>query len=232
MRQIKHKLLLVEDDINLGDTLKIFLELKGFEVIIARDGDEGTKLFRKHADIDLVILDVMLPKKDGFSLAKEIKNLVPNMPVIFLTAKSFEEDILQGFQLGADDYITKPFSHQVLLARINAILQRTQKPTPVESNIQLGNLIFDYSLQQLEFKGQVIELTSKEAEILKMLYENVNEVVPRSQLLLEIWKSDDYNCSRSLDVYMSKLRKKLSVEPKVKLLSVHASGYKLVVINE
>ncbi|MCX7697524.1 MAG: response regulator transcription factor [Bacteroidales bacterium] len=223
------RILLVEDDMSLGNTLKMFLTIKGFEVFLAKDGSEGLELFKKNPKLNLVILDVMLPKKDGFEVAREMKRLIPDIPIVFLTAKWMEEDILEGFRAGADDYITKPFSNQVLLARINAILQRTKKTEEIQTSFQIGDILFDARLQTLTYGTQVIHLTSKEADILKILFQNVDQVVPRTKLLLEIWKNDEYYASRNLDVYITKLRKKLSVDSKIKLINIHGEGYKLIV---
>lgn len=223
------KILLVEDDVSLGNTLKMFLTIKGYDVVLAKDGEEGVELFKKNPEVDLVILDVMLPRRDGFDVAKEIKRLIPDMPLIFLTAKWMEEDILEGFKAGADDYITKPFSNQVLLARINAVLQRTKKPEESQNVFQIGDTRFDAMLQTLTYRDQTIDLTSKESDILKILFQNINQTVPRTKLLLEVWKNDEYHSSRNLDVYMTKLRKKLSIDPRIKLINVHGEGYKLIV---
>ena len=228
------RILLVEDDPNLGLLLQDYLQLKGkFDVVLCVDGDEGLKAFTKH-DFDLCILDVMMPKKDGFTLGKEIRKINENVPIIFATAKAMMEDKASAYDLGGDDYITKPFRIEELLLRINALLKRVQSKDGSESsitqtNFQIGDYVFDYTTQLIHFKGQIQKLSTKEAELLKLLCLKKNLVLTREEALLSIWHDDNYFNGRSMDVFLSKLRKYLREDPKVEILNVHGKGYKLLV---
>ncbi len=225
----KQKILLVEDDQNLGQILKEYLEIKGYETELCRDGDEGFTAFDK-GGFDLCILDIMLPKKDGFSLAKEIKVADKNTPIIFLTAKSMKQDTIEGFKIGADDYMTKPFSMEELLMRIKAILRRSDKNNNKREKqvFQFGDFTFDYDFHQLKSKKGEIKLTSKEAELLKLLCINLNQTLDRSTALKIIWQDDSYFNARSMDVYITKLRKYLKEDEKLEILTVRGTGFKLV----
>lgn len=225
----KQKILLVEDDQNLGQILKEYLEIKGYETELCRDGDEGFSAFDK-GTFDLCILDIMLPKKDGFSLAKEIKVADKNTPIIFLTAKSMKQDTIEGFKIGADDYMTKPFSMEELLMRIKAILRRSDKNNnkPEKQVFKFGNFTFDYDFHQLKSKQSDIKLTSKEAELLKLLCINLNQTLDRSTALKIIWQDDSYFNARSMDVYITKLRKYLKEDENLEILTVRGTGFKLV----
>lgn len=228
------RILLVEDDPNLGLLLQDYLQIKGkFDVVLCVDGDEGLRAFTKQ-DFDLCILDVMMPKKDGFTLGKEIRKINENIPIIFATAKAMMEDKASAYDLGGDDYITKPFRIEELLLRINALLKRVQVKDGAESgisqtNFQLGEYEFDYTSQLIHFRGQQQKLSTKEAELLKLLCLKKNAVLTREEALLSIWHDDNYFNGRSMDVFLSKLRKYLREDPKVEILNVHGKGYKLLV---
>lgn len=225
----KTKLLLAEDDENLGLLLKEYLVAKGYDATLYPDGEAAYKGFmREHYDI--CILDIMMPKKDGFTLAKDIRIVNPDIPVIFLTAKNMKEDVLEGFKLGADDYITKPFSMEELILRIEAILRRTSQES--QSNAQpvftLGKFSFDTRKQTLTEGENVVKLTTKESDLLKLLCQNANKILERNYALRSIWIDDNYFNARSMDVYITKLRKHLKEEPSVEIINVHGKGYKLI----
>jgi DNA-binding response OmpR family regulator len=228
------KILLVEDDPNLGMLLQDYLQLKGkFEVVLCVDGEEGIKAFTKH-NFDLCILDVMMPKKDGFTLGKEIRKSNQQVPIIFATAKAMMEDKASAYDLGGDDYITKPFRIEELLLRINALLKRASAKDnttnePVQTHFEIGQYTFDYTTQLIHFNGQQQKLSTKEAELLQLLCLKKNTVLTREEALLSIWHDDNYFNGRSMDVFLSKLRKYLKEDPKVEILNVHGKGYKLLV---
>ncbi|WAC42134.1 response regulator transcription factor [Pedobacter sp. SL55] len=227
------KILLVEDDPNLGLLLQDYLQIKGnFEVVLCADGEEGLKAFGKQA-FDICILDVMMPKKDGFTLGKEIRKSDPNVPIIFATAKSMMEDKASAYDLGGDDYITKPFRIEELLLRINALLKRVSTVQTVQEEepkqFEIGNYTFDYTTQLIHFKGAQQKLSTKEAELLRLLCLKKNSVLTREEALIHIWHDDNYFNGRSMDVFLSKLRKYLREDPKVEIINVHGKGYKLVV---
>lgn len=223
------KLLIAEDDPNLGQILKEYLEIKGFGADWAKDGTEGFHMFRNNS-YDLCILDIMMPKKDGFTLAKEIRKSANPVPYIFLTAKSLKEDTIHGLELGAEDYITKPFSMEELLLRIHAILRRTKSGQHIEDNskIALGKSILNYNQQILTCQDKIISLTSKENELLKLLIQYKNKVLDRKLALNLIWHDDTYFNARSMDVYIAKLRKHLKMDPSLQIITVHGQGFKLV----
>jgi two-component system, OmpR family, response regulator len=224
------RILLAEDDNNLGDILKTYLEAKGYPTTLCVNGEDASEILQKET-FDFIILDVMMPIKDGFTLAKEIRKKDKNIPILFLTAKTMHDDILKGFQVGADDYITKPFSMEVLLMRMNAILRRssgTEKSVPKSSTYRVGKFIFDHQRQILTYNDQEQKLTAKEADLLNLLCEHANDVLDRSVALKEIWRDDSYFNARSMDVYVTKLRKFLKDDPDVELLNVHGIGFKLV----
>jgi len=225
----KAKLLVVEDDPNLGDILNEYLSMKGYSTILCRDGEEGWTKFKKGA-FDLCILDIMMPKKDGFTLGKEIKKVEEDLPIIYLTAKNLKDDVIQGLKIGADDYITKPFSMEELLLRINAILRRTMKndETVALKSYKFGDFILHYDQQILEGPEGSHKLTSKENELLALLASELNKNVSRSQALKQIWGDDSYFNARSMDVYLSKVRKLLKDDPKVQIITLHGEGFKLV----
>lgn len=228
------KILLVEDDPNLGLLLQDYLQLKGkFDVVLCVDGDEGLRTFSKQ-EFDLCILDVMMPKKDGFTLGKEIRKINQDVPIIFATAKAMMEDKASAYDLGGDDYITKPFRIEELLLRINALLKRVvvkEQPDvgPAQTQFQIGDYTFDYTTQLIHYKGLQQKLSTKEAELLRLLCLKKNTVLTREEALLSIWHDDNYFNGRSMDVFLSKLRKYLREDPKVEILNVHGKGYKLLV---
>lgn len=227
------KILLVEDDQNLGVLLKENLDNKGFETTWRKDGAEGIKAFNGNA-FDLCILDVMLPVKDGFTLSKEIREIDNDMPVIFLTARTLQEDRIHGLEIGADDYITKPFSTQELYLRINAILRRTQHRATVSADkiLRAGHYTFDYKKMTLQMGNDTKRLSSKESELLYILLTNRDELVSRSTILNKIWGNDDYFSAKSMDVYISKLRKLLSNDPNIEILNAYGTGFKLIVSGQ
>ncbi|MFT3737519.1 MAG: response regulator transcription factor [Breznakibacter sp.] len=221
------KILLTEDDENLGMLLREYLIAKGYETDLLPDGEAGYLAFTEKK-YDICIFDVMMPKKDGFTLAKEIRMMNAEIPIIFLTAKSMKEDVFNGFKIGADDYITKPFSMEELLFRIEAILRRTKGGASGQDFFQLGKFKFDTQKQQLMEGDKVIKLTTKESELLKLLCNNANKVLERNFALKTIWVDDNYFNARSMDVYITKLRKHLKDEPNIEIINVHGKGYKLV----
>lgn len=222
------KILLCEDDENLGMLLKEFLQAKGFNADLCKDGEIGYKTFLKNR-YDLCVLDVMMPKKDGFTLAQEIRNVNSEVPIMFLTAKSIKEDVLQGFKIGADDYITKPFSMEELVMRINAVLRRVQGKKDKEVTIyRLGKYTFDTQKQVLIDGDKTTKLTTKESELLTLLCEHLNDVLERNYALKTIWVDDNYFNARSMDVYITKLRKLLKGDPDIEIINIHGKGYKLV----
>ena len=231
MNNKKLKVLLVEDDPNLGTLLREYLEAKGYETMLAVNGKKGYDYFIG-GGFDLCILDVMMPVKDGYTLAEEIRKTDKDIPVIFLTAKSLKEDRITGFNKGADDYITKPFNMEELLLRMKAILRRTQpeRYSPLENNIvTIGDYLFDYHHQWLEYKGTKQKLTTKESELLNLLALNMNDVLDRNLALNKVWGDDNYFNARSMDVYIAKLRKCLANDPTVEIVNIHARGFKLLV---
>ena len=225
------EILVAEDDPNLGLLLTEFLKKKGYLVSWAQNGDEALDLFVK-GSFDLCLLDVMMPKKDGFSLAKDIRANHQQVPIIFLTAKSMEEDTLHGFKVGADDYLTKPFSMEVLVARMEAILRRSHSDKSVPSladEIALGNYTYIPAKMRLTIGDMELKFTPKENELMKILCENLGRPVSRSYALKLIWGDDTYFNARSMDVYMTKLRKMLKEDPRVQLLNLHGEGFRLSV---
>ena len=223
-----HRILLVEDDPNFGLVLKDYLELHDYEVVLCTNGILGRNAFR-NGNFDLCILDVMMPEMDGFSLAQFIRSHNTQIPLFFLTAKNLKNDLVQGFELGADDYITKPFDSEVLLYKIKAIINRTQTVTgPLPTSIHLGHFKFDASLRELSIDGNTYRLSPKEAALLQLLAANVNKVVSRSDALQRIWKDDNYFTGRSMDVYVTKLRKYLAADPSVEIINLHGNGFRLV----
>jgi DNA-binding response OmpR family regulator len=224
------KILLAEDDENLGALLKEYLIAKGFKTDLYINGELALEGFKKHG-YNLCILDIMMPKMDGFTLAREIRKINSDIPFIFLTAKSLKEDVIEGFSLGADDYMTKPFSMEELLFRIKAILRRTETNHVSEQNdkYQIGDYVFDSQKQILQYGEKIQKLTTKESELLKLLCNNMNNVLERNFALKTIWQEDSYFNARSMDVYITKLRKYLKDDPSVQILNIHGKGYKLIV---
>ena len=229
------KILLVEDDQNFGDVLRSYLEMHDYEVVLATDGMAGLEAYKKEK-FDLCIFDVMMPKKDGFTLAKEIREKDNEIPIIFLTAKTLKEDILEGFKIGADDYISKPFNSEELLLRVQAILKRSQKaPDPKEDikEFDIGKYHFNYPLRILSFKGgETIEkskLSPKEAHLLRLFCMYKNDVLPRSEALTKIWGEDNYFTARSMDVFVTKLRKYLKNDENIEIVNIHGNGFRLLI---
>lgn len=231
MENVKTQILLVEDDPNLGTLLQEYLEAKGFETKLAVDGKKGFDTFCKQ-EFDLLLLDVMMPVKDGLTLAKEIRVTDKNVPIIFLTAKSMKEDTIEGFNAGADDYITKPFSMDELLARVTAVLRRSNKQRVHNSediNFTIGNYTFNSETQALIHGGAEQKLTTKESQLMRLLCVHKNDVLDRNFALKTIWHDDNYFNGRSMDVYIAKLRKYLKEDSKVEIVNIHGKGFKLLV---
>lgn len=230
--EINKKILLVEDDQNFGIVLREFLSLNDFDVTLAKNGMEGFEKFKKN-NYDLCILDVMMPYKDGYTLAKEIREINKDIPLIFLTAKSMKEDVMKGYKVGADDYLNKPFDSDVLLMKIKAIIQRKaseNKNEPAKFEFQIGRFFLNSKLRFLKFEDQEpIKLSPKEAELLKIMAIYENDLMPRELALTKIWREDNYFTSRSMDVYIAKLRKYLKDEPNVEILNIHGEGFRLVI---
>ena len=230
----KSKILFVEDDDNLGIVVKDFLEISGFDVVLSKDGDTAISDFKKDS-FDLCLLDIMLPKKDGFTVANEIKNINNEIPFIFLTAKSLKEDKIRGFRIGADDYITKPFSTEELVCRIEAIMRRIKKQNNKLTEIKhnetylIGNYKFDFSNLTLTINDIGKTLTKKEAELLKLLFLNKNNLVERKIILNSIWGNDDYFVGRSMDVFISRLRKYLKYDTNISIRNIHGIGFMIFV---
>lgn len=231
MKEFRYRILLAEDDPNLGTVLKDSLELEDNYVELFDDGEKAWKAFNKD-DFDICIFDVMMPIKDGFTLAKEVKKVAPEMPIIFLTAKSMKEDKLEGFKLGADDYITKPFSFEELQLRISAIMRRVESavlPSQQQDEFTIGKYTYIDNDRALTCGDVSNKLTTKEAELLKILAHNQNKVVDRDVALKSIWGNDNYFTGRSMDVYITKLRKYLKEDENIEIVNIHGKGFKLIV---
>jgi len=226
------RVLLVEDDLNLGFVIQDHLRNEGYQVDLEKDGFAGFQKFYNQA-FDLCILDVMLPKKDGFTLAEDIRKIDQQVPILFLTAKSMTEDKIKGFKLGADDYLTKPFSFDELDLRIKAIMKRAKPAEDESSNdrdvFELGQFTFDYKNLSLDHADEKRTLTKKEAELLRMLCLHRDQVLTREMALTVVWGSDDYFLGRSMDVFITKLRKYLKLDERIKIMNVHGVGFKLIV---
>ena len=222
------RIFLVEDDENFGAVLKAYLELHKFSVQWITDGANAINTF-KNSEYDLCILNVMLPNVDGFCIAKEIKQINSKIPLIFLTAKTLKNDVLEGYKTGADDYITKPFDSEVLLYKINAILKRNQNISKDSNNFEIGLYKFDYQLRTLSIENKQKKLSPKEAELLKLLCLEMNNILPYKKALKEIWGDNNYFTKRSMDVYITKLRKYLNEDEEIEIISLHNSGYRLMI---
>jgi two-component system OmpR family response regulator len=225
------KILLVEDDQNFGDVLRSYLEMHDYDITLATDGEAGYKAFHQ-AKYDLCIFDVMMPKKDGFTLAADVRETDKTTPIVFLTAKSMKDDVINGFRLGADDYITKPFSSEELLYRIQAILKRSQ-PSDSRNEDQkefiIGKFHFDYPTRILTGGSNNEKLSPKEAQLLRLFCLYMNEVLPRSIALTQIWGEDNYFTARSMDVFVTKLRKYLSEDKNIEIVNIHGNGFQLLI---
>ncbi|MCB0644223.1 MAG: response regulator transcription factor [Phaeodactylibacter sp.] len=236
MSGTNNKILLVEDDQNFGDVLRSYLEMHDYDVTLATDGVQGLESYNR-GEYDLCIFDVMMPKKDGFTLAKEIREKDSDMPIIFLTAKTMKEDVLEGFKIGADDYITKPFNSEELLFRIQAILKRSRgKADPKEDvkEFNIGKFHFNYPLRILTYSSDDGEqtkdkLSPKEAQLLRMFAMYMNDILPRSEALTKIWGEDNYFTARSMDVFVTKLRKYLKPDENIEIVNIHGNGFQLLV---
>jgi DNA-binding response OmpR family regulator len=226
------KILIVEDDPNFGSILRDYLSLNNYNITLAKNGIEGFEKFKKD-DFDLCILDVMMPYKDGFTLAKEIREKDSQVSIIFLTAKTLKEDVLKGFKVGGDDYLSKPFDSDVLLAKIKAILNRqkiVEVPNSEEHEFKIGDFHFNSKLRFLSFDGNDnIKLSPKENQLLRLLVLYLNDLLPREVALNKIWRDDNYFTSRSMDVYIAKLRKYLSSDSKIEIVNIHGEGFRLLV---
>jgi two-component system OmpR family response regulator len=229
MEDKKSKILLCEDDANLGMVLKNYLELNDYDVTLERDGRLGLAAFQREK-FDICLLDVMMPNMDGFTLAEEIRDVDPDIPLFFLSAKTMKDDIIQGYKLGADDYITKPFDSEVLLLKIKAILKRNEEENRINDNIEfdLGRYHFNPKLRELKHDEMTQTLSPKENELLKMLAEHKNDLLPRERALKKIWGSDTYFNGRSMDVYIAKLRKYLKDDTNIEIVNIHGNGFRLV----
>lgn len=231
--QKKRLVLLAEDDPHLGQILKIYLEARGYSVIHASDGEQALQMILSNDEISIILLDVMMPKKDGFQIAREIRDRNISTPIIFTTAKTMQADILEGFKLGADDYLTKPFTMEELMARINAVLIRADKAkgksSRDSSNCQIGLYHFDHTRQVLKYAEIEQKLTAREADLLMLLCNYSNQILDRRIALELIWGEDNYFHSRSMDVYISKLRKYFKEDPRIELMNIHGVGFKFIV---
>ena len=228
MMDHKMKVLLCEDDENLGMLLREYLQAKGYDTELYGDGEAGYKAFMKEK-FDICVFDVMMPRKDGFTLAKEIRQTNQDVPIIFLSAKTLKEDILEGFKIGADDYLTKPFSMEELTFRMEAILRRVKgKKTRDRTLYRIGSFTFDTQKQILSREGESVKLTTKESELLGLLCAHANEILQRDYALKTIWIDDNYFNARSMDVYITKLRKHLKADENVEIINIHGKGYKLI----
>ncbi len=224
-----NSVLLAEDDPNFGSVLRDYLELNDFDVVLATDGLEALRIFKSQESFDLCILDVMMPNKDGFTLAADIRKIDKEVPLIFLTAKSMKEDMVKGFQIGADDYLTKPFDSEVLLYKIKALLNRKNGDKEEEQiHFKIGRYEYDSEMRVLKLGSKERTLSPKEGALLKLLATNKNQLLKRSDALNKIWKDDNYFTGRSMDVYLAKVRKYLSDDPKVSIINVHSEGFRLV----
>lgn len=226
----KPKILLCEDDTNLGMVLKNYLELNDYDVTLERDGRLGLAAFQREK-YELCLLDVMMPKMDGFALAEAIRDVDPDVPLFFLSAKTMKEDVIQGYKLGADDYITKPFDSEVLLLKIKAILKRNEEQQREVENkeYELASYHFNPRLRQLIHAGKTQTLSPKENDLLQLLAEHLNDLLPREKALKKIWGSDTYFNGRSMDVYIAKLRKYLKEDARIEIVNIHGNGFRLVV---
>ncbi|WP_251620053.1 response regulator transcription factor [Odoribacter lunatus] len=225
-----HKILLVEDDPCFGSVLKSYLELSEYEVTLCVNGNEGLEAFRKDR-YDICLLDVMMPQMDGFTLGKKIREIAPAIPFVYITAKSLKEDMKLGYTIGADDYIIKPFDSEMLILKIKAILARCEGEIeePKPKFIQLGQFLFNTELRTITKDEKVTKLTPKEAHLLEMLYEYRDRLLHRDKALTEIWGTNDYFTARSMDVYITKLRKYFRDDEKIKIDNIHGSGFRLII---
>ncbi len=232
MKNSDKNILLVEDDINFGALLNDFLTLHSYNVVLAKNGIEGLEKFKK-SQFGLCVLDVMLPFKDGFTLAKEIREIDKDVPLFFLTAKTLKEDVLKGYKIGADDYLTKPFDSDILLLKIKSIFKRKQLINSreiVKHEFEFAKFKFNSKLRTLQFESEpIIKLSPKENQLLRMLLNYLNDLMPRELALVKIWNDDNYFTSRSMDVYIAKIRKYLTKDPSVEIENIHGEGFRLII---
>ena len=232
MKNSDKNILLVEDDINFGALLNDFLTLHSYNVVLAKNGIEGLEKFKK-SQFGLCVLDVMLPFKDGFTLAKEIREIDKDVPLFFLTAKTLKEDVLKGYKIGADDYLTKPFDSDILLLKIKSIFKRKHLINSreiVKHEFEFAKFKFNSKLRTLQFESEaIIKLSPKENQLLRMLLNYLNDLMPRELALVKIWNDDNYFTSRSMDVYIAKIRKYLTKDPSVEIQNIHGEGFRLVI---
>ena len=232
MKNNDKNILLVEDDFNFGAILNDFLNLHSYNVTLAKNGIEGLEKFKKN-DFGLCILDVMLPYKDGFTLAKEIREIDKDVPLFFLTAKTLKDDVLKGYKLGADDYLTKPFDSDILLLKIKSIFKRKQLSKTADNSkceFDFAKFKFNSKLRTLQFESESsVKLSPKENELLKMLLNHLNDLMPRELALIKIWNDDNYFTSRSMDVYIAKIRKHLSKDMNVEIENIHGEGFRILI---
>ncbi len=228
----KIRILLVEDDTNFGSILTSYLELADYDVTLQTDGKQGLAAFRKEI-YDLCILDIMMPEMDGFTLAREIKKLNDSIPIIFLTAKTLKEDVLEGFRIGADDYLIKPFDSEVLLYKLAAILKRKIDAAGQDkiTEFSLGKFKFDTRLRTLTIESQAITLSPKEAGLLKLLCSSKDGILSRKEALQKIWGTEDYFTTRSMDVFMARIRKYLKADPDIEIVNIHGNGFRIMTKN-
>lgn len=232
---MSNKILLVEDDLNFGDVFKSYLEMNNFDVTLASDGEAGLEAFKKDT-YDLVISDVMMPKKDGFTLAKDLRELNTQIPIIFLTAKALKEDLIEGFKIGGDDYITKPFNPEELLLRVRAVIRRSvskENSQEEQREFTIGDYHFDYMLRILTYKpdGSQDKLSPKEAQLLRLFCFRMNDVLQRSEALTKIWQDDNYFTARSMDVFITKIRKYLGKDKNIEIENIHGNGFRMYIKN-
>ncbi len=230
MGRRKGRILLVEDETNFGSVLKNYLELSGYEVDWAQDGNVGYSSFKRNANYEICLLDVMMPYKDGLSLARDIRKINEQVPIIFLTAKGEKEDQIEGYKTGADDYLTKPFDTEILLYKIQSLLKRAGNgKEEIPDQLNIGAYVFKPQLRSLTFDDQMERLSPKESQLLLLLSQHMNRITPRSLALRQIWGQDDYFSKRSMDVYIAKLRKRLASDPNIDIENIHSEGYILKV---
>ena len=230
MNTPKIKILLAEDDENLGNLLREYLKARNYDAELVTNGEKALKSL-EHNQYDICVLDIMMPIMDGFTVARELRKYNKELPIIFLTAKSLKEDVLEGFSIGADDYLTKPFNIEELIFRIEAILKRTKNVDKDQKVYQVGSYTFDSEKQTLTLDDKVQKLTTKESDLLKLLCMNQNAVLERNFALKSIWIDDNYYNARSMDVYVTKLRKYLKDDPGIQILNIHGKGFKLIIPN-
>ena len=224
------RILLVEDDPNFGAVLKDYLSINNFDVTLATNGNFGWTQFN-NKKFDLVILDIMMPEKDGFSLAEDIRKSGSNIPFIFLSARALKEDMIRGFKIGADDYIVKPFDSELLILKIRAVLGRSSGDPNISDIVDefiIGNYRFTYSTRELVINDEVKRLSPREAELFRLLCQHLDKVLPRERILIKIWGDDSYFNARSMDVFITKIRKYLKKDPSIEIINIHGKGYRMV----